>query len=170
MATIALKHDAKFDVGSKVVYPSHGLGVIEKVEEKVIAGSNEACYVIRFKSSGMTIVAPVRCADMVGIREIIRKRDVTKVMKILGAEALADVESNWNKRQKTYLEKIKSGSIYEVAVVYRDLYNLRGSKGLSFGEQQVFDNAHKLIVTELAEAKGMIEEKVVKMINEAIGN
>jgi CarD family transcriptional regulator len=80
------------------------------------------------------------------------------------------MESNWNKRQKVYLEKIKSGSLFEVASVYRDLYFLRTTKGLSFGEQQVFDNAHKLIVSEIAESKGVGEEKVVKMLNDALTN
>lgn len=170
MAASIEKLDAKFGLGSKIVYPSHGLGVIEQIEDKTIAGSCEACYVIRFHASGMTITAPVRGADSVGMRRIIRKQDVPKVMKILRDETEAGVESNWNKRQKTYLEKIKSGSIYEVAAVYRDLRSLRNGKGLSFGEQQVFDNAHKLIVSEIAEAKGLTEEKVVKLIDDTLDN
>ena len=156
-----------FGIGEKVVYPSHGIGTIDKIENKSMSGLKISCYIISF-TSGMTIMAPVNSAGSVGLRSVISKRDVTKVLKVLKGGLNGTIESNWNKRQKTYLDKIKSGSIFEVASVYRDLSFLRGHKGLSFGEQQVFDNAHKLIVSEIAEAKGVHEEKAVKMINSAL--
>ncbi len=159
----------KFEVGSTVVYPPHGIGVLYSIDDNGESTFNEACYVIRF-TNGMTIMAPIKSADMVGLRHVIPKRDVSKVMSILGDGIDEDVERNWNKRQKAYQDKIKSGSIFEVASVYRDLFLLRGSKGLSFGEQQVFDNAHKLVVSELAVAKGVDEEKIIKMIDEALSN
>lgn len=160
-----------FKVGSKVMYPSHGLGIIQRIEERSVAGSSEPCYVIRFPDSGMTIMAPVKAAGIVGLRKLICKNDIGKIIGILStAEKLENIEPNWNKRQKLYIEKIKSGSIFEVASVYRDLYALRTSKGLSFGEQQVFDNAYKLIVSELAEAKGVQVAKVDAMIKEAMSN
>lgn len=158
-----------FEIGSKIVYPSHGIGTIDKIDKKPKSGLNEACYIIRF-TNGMTIMAPVRSAVSVGLRNVISKRDVSKVMKILRDDVNGVIETNWNKRQKSYQEKMKSGSIFEVATVYRDLSFLRDSKGLSFGEQQVFDNARKLIVSEIAEAKGVEEDTVVKMINTALSN
>jgi CarD family transcriptional regulator len=160
----------EFGVGSKVIYPAHGIGTIERVEKCAIGGDPEPCYFIRFQKSGMIITAPIRSAGTVGLRCVISKKDVTKVFKILKDDRSETMESNWNKRQKVYLEKIKSGSLFEVASVYRDLYFLRTTKGLSFGEQQVFDNAHKLIVSEIAESKGVGEEKVVKMLNDALTN
>ena len=160
--------DRSFKVGSKIIYPSHGLGIIEKIEPRDVSGITEACYIIRLRNSGMTIMAPLKSARSVGLRGIIPKRDVPKIIRILKNGASKDIETNWNKRQKSFLEKIKSGSIFEVASVYRDLFTLRSMKGLSFGEQQVFDNAHKLIVSEIAESKGIQEEKAAKLLNEAL--
>lgn len=159
-----------FPVGSKILYPSHGIGTIERIDEQSITGDDGSCYIIRFRSSGMTIMAPVRSANSVGIRKIIAKREVPKILKILSDGASTNIESNWNKRQKTYLEKIKSGSIFEVASVYRDLSLLKDKKGLSFGEQQVFDNAYKLVVSEVAEAKGIQEEKASSLLTDAMTN
>ncbi|MGK7344219.1 MAG: CarD family transcriptional regulator [Candidatus Nitrospinota bacterium M3_3B_026] len=160
--------EAVFQVGSKIIYPSHGLGVVEKIENRDMSGLDESCYVIRLKNSGMTIIAPIKTAGAIGMREIIRKREVPKIMSILKNGGSCAIEPNWNKRQKSYMEKIKSGSIFEVASVYRDLFTLRTTKGLSFGEQQVFDNAHSLIVSELAEAKGINESKAEKMLDKAL--
>jgi len=159
-----------FPVGSKVIYPSHGIGIVEKLENRDVAGSTEPCYVIRFQRSGMTIMAPVRSSISVGLRGVIPRREVSKIMKILKDEKGNPIESNWNKRQKLYLEKIKTGSIFEVAGVYRDLYFLRNTKGLSFGEQQVFDSARQLIVSEIAESKGIREDKAEEMLMEALTN
>jgi len=163
------KSGQKFSVGAKVVYPSHGIGTIARIDGKDVSGFAEPCYVISFKS-GMTIMAPLTSSATVGLRRVISRRQVTKVMTILKDSGADAIESNWNKRQKTYQEKIKSGSIFEVALVLRDLYSLRTSKGLSFGEQQVFDNARKLIVSELAVAKGAPEATIIEMIDDALTN
>ncbi|VAX25722.1 hypothetical protein MNBD_NITROSPINAE02-20 [hydrothermal vent metagenome] len=157
-----------FEVGEKIIYPSHGLGVIEKIEEQSSSGMSELCYVIRFENSGMKIMSPIRSAKNVGLRHIIRKQDVPKIIRILQSDETDNIESNWNKRQKIYLEKIKTGSIFEVTSVYRDLFVLKEKKGLSFGEQQVFDNAHRLVVSEIAEAKGILEEKASKLLDKAL--
>ncbi len=164
---MAVKETGKFSVGSKVVYPSHGIGTIHKIELQSIAGNDESCYVISFVG-GMTIMAPVKTAGHVGLRSIIAKREVAKVLRILRESENGMMESNWNKRQKVYHEKIKSGSIFEVADVFRDLNLLRERKGLSFGEQQVFDNAKKLIVSEVAIAKGLEESAAQKLIDTAL--
>ncbi len=164
------KSQTSFPIGSKIIYPSHGIGTIEKIEQKSVAGVNESCYIIFFKTSGMKIMAPIKQANFVGMRSLITKREVPKIMRILKDGGEKRIESNWNKRQKTYMEKIKSGSIFEVALVYRDLYFLKERKGLSFGEQQVFDNAQKLVVSEIAEAKGIHEEKATKLLSKALSN
>jgi len=160
-----------FKVGSKVIYPSHGLGIIEKIEEREVAGSEDAFFIIRLQKNGMTIMAPIRSAQVVGLRQIIATKEVPKIMRILrNGVADQDLEPNWNKRQKAFLDKIKTGSLTEVASVYRTLFKLKESKGLSFVEQQVFENAHHLIVSEIAEAKGINEDKAVKLVGQALAN
>ncbi|MDH5508926.1 MAG: CarD family transcriptional regulator [Nitrospinota bacterium] len=161
---------AQFKVGTKVVYPSHGLGTIEKIEKLKFAGMADAFYIIRLRKSGMTIMAPTRTADSLGLRGVIAKRDVPKILSILENGILEEVEPNWNKRQKRFLEMIKTGALSDVAHVYRALFKLKGSKGLSFVEQQVFDNAYELIVSEIAEAKGICKDKAALMVGKALSN
>lgn len=160
----------EFKVGSKVIYPSHGLGTIEKIEKREVSGASAAFYIIRLQKNGMTIMAPIKSASDVGLRGIISKSEIPKVMKILKNGMIENYERNWNKRQKSFLEKIKSGCLYEVAAVYRTLAYLRENKGLSFVEQQVFENAEQLIISEIAEAKGVAEDQVVKMMDKALSN
>ena len=164
------KSRSTFKVGSKVIYPNHGLGVIEKIEERKVSGTADAFYVIRIRKGAMTIMAPTKTAENMGLRDIIAKTEVPKIMRILKNGIAETFEPNWNKRQKTYIDKIKTGSLSEVATVYRALHKLKESKGLSFVEQQVFENAHHLVISELAEAKGVGEDKVVKLVDRALSN
>lgn len=159
-----------FKVGSKVIYPNHGLGIIEKIENRKVSGTAEPYYIIRIRRGSMTIMAPTKAADLVGLRYIISKNEVPRIMKVLRNGVSEIFEPNWNKRQKTYLDKIKTGSLFEVASVYRALHKLKESKGLSFVEQQVFENAHQLVISELAEAKGIGEDKVTKLVDKALSN
>ncbi|HJM83216.1 MAG TPA: CarD family transcriptional regulator [Nitrospinota bacterium] len=159
-----------FPIGSKVVYPSHGLGVIERIEKREISGGNTSFYVIRIPKKGMTIMAPIKHASSAGVRCVIAKNDVPKVMKILKSSSYDDHEPNWNKRQKSYFDRIKTGSIFEVASVLKTLNRFKINKGLSYVEQQVFENAYQLIISELAEAKGVEEEKIIKTVTKALGN
>jgi len=159
-----------FKVGAKVVYPTHGLGIIEKIEELSVSGAIAAFYIIRIKSKEMTIMAPINSAVSAGMRSIISKREVPKMMRILKNGIAESFEPNWNKRQKNYLDKIKTGCVFEVASVYRALFKLKMSKGLSFVEQQVFENAHPLVISELAEAKGIAENRAAEIVNKALSN
>jgi len=160
----------RFKIGAKVVYPSHGVGVIEKIEDRRVSGMADCFYVIRIQKNGMTIMAPTRSAISVGLRKIIHKNEVPKIMRILRNGATGDFEPNWNKRQKIYQEKIKTGSLSEVASVYRALYHLKATKGLSFVEQQVYENAHHLITSEIAEAKGICQDRAEKLVDRALAN
>ena len=164
------KFDRSFEVGARVIYPTHGLGIVEKIESREVCGDDCACYVIRFSGKGMTIMAPVSNASTMGIRSIISSRDVPKIMRILKNGVAEDFEPNWNKRQKNYMDRIKSGSLCEVASVYRVLFKQKQTKNLSFVEQKVFENAYQLIVSEIAEAKGVCEDKAVKMVDKALDN
>jgi len=149
-----------FKIGDKAVYPSHGVGIIEDIKCKVISGSKRMFYVMRIVDKDMTIMIPTDNAQSVGLREIIDKKEVPKIFRIL-AEKNVEVDcQTWNRRYREYMEKIKSGSVYEVAEVLRDLVHLKGDKDLSFGERQMLDLAQNLLVKELSVAKNMAEEKM----------
>jgi CarD family transcriptional regulator len=122
-----------FKIGETVVYPSHGLGVIEAIEEKKLMGRREDFYILKIMEKGTRIMIPCANADRVGLREVIQSNDVRKVVKIL-KEKPTNILPNWNKRYRDSMERIKSGSIYEVATVFRNLTLLSKNKELPFVE------------------------------------
>jgi CarD family transcriptional regulator len=149
-----------FKIGDKAVYPAHGVGVIEDIKSKVISGTKQTFYVLRILEKDMTIMIPRDNVKNVGLREIISKKEVPKVFRIL-AEKNGKIDcQTWNRRYREYMEKIKSGSVFEVAEVLRDLIHLRCDKDLSFGEKQMLDLAQNLLIKELSIAKNITEEKM----------
>ena len=149
-----------FKIGDKAVYPAHGVGVIEDIKSKVISGTKQTFYVLRILEKEMTIMIPRDNVKNVGLREIISKKEVPKVFRIL-AEKNGRIDcQTWNRRYREYMEKIKSGSVFEVAEVLRDLIHLRCDKDLSFGEKQMLDLAQNLLIKELSIAKNITEEKM----------
>ena len=154
-----------FGVGRKVVYPSHGVATIERIEKRAIFGEDKVFYVLRVDGNGMVIMVPEENLDKIGVREVIGQKEVPKVMRILREQGRAKALSNWNRRYKQYMERIQTGSLFEIAKVYRELSLLKGRKELSFGEQKVLDNARQLIVSEIAEAKGVAQGKIERMID-----
>jgi CarD family transcriptional regulator len=149
-----------FKIGDKAVYPAHGVGVIEDIKCKVISGSKRTFYVLRIIDKDMTIMIPTDNVDTVGLRGIIDKKEVSKVFRILSERNVEVDCQTWNRRYREYMEKIKSGSVFEVAEVLRDLVHLKCDKDLSFGERQMLDLAQNLLVKELSIAKNMAEEKM----------
>lgn len=150
-------------VGDKVVYPCHGVAVVESIEKKKISGMSKTFYMLRMCDTELVIMVPTDNAAKVGLREVIAKGDVPKVMKILRGQA-SESSTNWNRRQKQYQERIQTGSLFEVAKVFRDLSLLKAEKELSFGEKKVLENAKNLVVSEIAEAKGIAPTKAEMMI------
>lgn len=149
-----------FKIGDKAVYPAHGVGIIEDIQSKEISGTKRTFYVLRILDKDMTILIPTDNTQSVGLRGIIDKKEVPKVFRIL-AERNGKIDcQTWNRRYREYMEKIKSGSVFEVAEVLRDLVHLRHDKDLSFGERQMLDLAQNLLVKELAIAKNMAEDKI----------
>lgn len=149
-----------FKIGDKAVYPAHGVGIIEDIQIKEISGTKRTFYVLRILEKDMTILIPTDNAETVGLRGIIDKKEIPKVFRIL-AERNGKVDcQTWNRRYREYMEKIKSGSVFEVAEVLRDLVHLKQDKDLSFGERQMLDLAQNLLVKELAIAKNTAEEKI----------
>jgi CarD family transcriptional regulator len=149
-----------FKIGDKAVYPAHGVGVIEDIKCKVISGMKRNFYVMRILDKEMTIMIPTDNAETVGLRGIIDKKEVSKVFRILSEKNVEMDCQTWNRRYREYMEKIKSGSVFEVAEVLRDLFYLKCEKDLSFGERQMLDLAQNLLVKELSIAKNMAEEKM----------
>lgn len=149
-----------FKVGELAVYPAHGVGVIESIEEKEISGTCQMFYTMRIMDNGMTIMIPSCNIKNVGLRQIISKNKVKEVFNILKEKDVEIDNQTWNRRYREYMDKIKTGSVFKIAVVLRDLYILKNEKELSFGERKLLDMATNLLVKELAIAQGTDEEKI----------
>jgi CarD family transcriptional regulator len=151
-----------FDVGDLAVYPAHGVGVIEKIETQEISGCRQDFYVMRILDNDMIIMIPKNNVNNVGLREIIGEGDVRKLYTILKKKDVVVDNQTWNRRYREYMDKIKTGSVFEVAEVYRDLLMLKVEKDLSFGERKMLDTARTLLVKEISIAKNIKEEQVEK--------
>ena len=149
-----------FKVGDLAVYPAHGVGVIERVESREVSGSSQDFYVMRILENDMIIMIPIKNVNSVGLREIIGRKEVPKLYSILRKRDVMIENQTWNRRYREYMEKIKTGSVYEVAEVYRDLLMLKSEKDLSFGERKMLDTARALLVKEISLAKKVAEAQI----------
>ncbi|NLG78355.1 MAG: CarD family transcriptional regulator [Firmicutes bacterium] len=156
-----------FNVGDKVVYPMHGAGVIEAVEEREVLGERQKYYILRIPLGDMRVMVPLNNAREVGLRSVISEEDVKKVYEILGG-AKTKMSSNWNRRYRANLEKIKSGDVFAVAEVVRNLAYRDREKGLSTGERRMLDNAKQILISELVVAQEAEEAEVQKAIEEVL--
>lgn len=155
--------------GARVVYPAHGVGIIEKVEKMKTSETSASTpfYTIRIDESGMTIRVPASRAQQIGIRSVIKEGDVRKVLRLLAVKDKVANGMNWHKRQKSYIDRIKSGSVFELAEILRELTIIQAKKELSFGEQRMYDNVRQLMVMEIAEAKGIEKLQASKLLDKA---
>ncbi len=151
-----------FKVGEKVVYPAHGVGIIDSIQTRVIQGKAQTFYMLRILDNDMTIMIPTDNVAAVGLRRVIGKDMVNKVYQILRERKKKKQvdQQTWNRRYREYTEKIKTGSVLEIATVLRDLSVLKADKELSFGERKMLDLARNLLVKELSIAKAHPEEKI----------
>ena len=149
-----------FKVGDNAVYPSHGVGVVRGVQIKDVGGKKKYFYILQLHHNGSTILIPTDKVKDVGLRAIISEKEVPKIYRILKAKEEATDAQTWNRRYREYMEKIKTGSIFEIAEVLRDLYRLKFDKDLSFGERKMLDTAKSLLVKELSLAQKIKEEDV----------
>lgn len=150
-----------FRIGAKVVYPGHGVGVIERIQEKHIQGIKHEFFVLRILENDMTIMIPTDNVTSMGLRPVMGKEMVRKVYRILRTRKPIEDLTHWNRRYREYHEKIRTGSIVEIAKILRDLLVLRAIKELSFGERTMLDTARNLLVKELAIASEHSEEKIL---------
>ncbi|MDE2179757.1 MAG: CarD family transcriptional regulator [candidate division NC10 bacterium] len=158
-----------YRTGTKVVYPTHGVGWIEAIEKKEVAGGLEPFYVVRIIGNGMTILVPTKNAKRVGLREVIEPSEIPRILAILRKNDL-EISSNWNRRFKDNLERIRTGSLFEVALVLRKLVLLQKERSLSFGEKTMLENVRRLIVSEISHASGIDQEGARALVEQAVGN
>lgn len=162
--------DKSFRVGDNIVCPPHGVGQITSVKVKSVAGTEQKFFDITIVDSGMKILVPVGQSESVGLRKVVDKKAVDKVYAILKDRRSRIDTQTWNRRYREYSQKIKTGSVYEIAEVLRDLSVLSGEKELSFGEKKMLESAQSLLVSEIAIAKARTQEKVMGELKQIFCN
>lgn len=155
-----------FRVGDMAVYPAHGVGKIESIESRRVGELEQSFYIIRIVDSNMTVMIPTTTCSTGGLRNIISPQDVSKVFAILNQRDVETESQPWNQRYREYMNRIKTGSVFEIAAVLRDLLLLREDKELSFGERKMVDTAKSLLIKEIALAKEIEEDQVALRIEQ----
>ena len=156
-----------FKVGDKVAYPMHGAGIIEAIEEREILGEKRKYYVLRLPISDMKVMIPINKTNNIGLRKVIDEDGIKRVIGIL-SEDTTNMSANWNRRYRANMEKIKSGDIFEVAEVVRNLIKREMERGLSSGERKMLENARQILISELVLAAEIEEKKAQCMIEQAL--
>ena len=163
----------EFEVGDKVIYPNHGLGIVERIEEKTILGTTCGFYSLRMASSDTTVLVPLDNVDGVGLRPAILDTEVKKLFLHLG-DGKIDSHQNWKGRFKDNSDKMRTGSIRDVIDVLKSLNFLSKSKSLSFREKRMLDRAKFLVVSEISEVTAdsteSVEDKVSKALDRCLVN
>jgi CarD family transcriptional regulator len=160
-----------FKVGDQAVYPAQGVGIVEAIETRQLCGQTHDYYILRIIDNDMTIMVPVANAGQVGLRRLISRESIPSVYSLLGEKRVGNLTiSSWSRRQREYHDKIKTNNPLEVAHVLRELYLIRESKELSYGEKKVLDLARRLLVKELALAEGVEEETVCLRLENIVVN
>jgi len=159
-----------FRIGEKVVYPNHGVGLIEEVCSRDVNGAIEEFYMLRIHANASLVMVPTANVKSVGLRRIIKKNDVEGLFKIL-KEDFFEPGTDWKGRYKDHSEKMRTGSIFQVAEVLKNLVYLSYKKSLSFREKRMLDRARQLIISEVAMVRGAaekaVEEQIDRMLSEA---
>ncbi len=156
-----------FQIGDKVIYPNHGLGVVERIEEKTILGTTCGFYHLRIAANDTTVLVPLANVDGVGLRRAIDDGEVDRLFKLLG-DGKIDSQQNWKGRFKDNSEKMRTGSIYDVADVLKSLTLLSKSKSLSFREKRMLDRARYLIITEVSEVMREVSTAIETKLDGAL--
>lgn len=156
-----------YSIGDKIVYPMHGAGVIEAIEEREFLGQRQDYYILKMPVGDLRVMIPTHNVVGIGIREIIKPKDIEKVLRILRDQSV-NVTTNWNKRYRENLIKIRSGSIFEVADVVRSLMLREKGKGLSTGERKMLNNARQILISELVLAKGADQTEIEVEIDSCV--
>lgn len=156
-----------YNVGEKVVHPMHGAGIVQEVRTIEVLGKKQDYYTIKMAVGGMVTSIPVDNANMVGIRDVIDKAEAKKVVEAFRALEITE-DSNWNKRQRENLNKLKSGDIYQVLEVLKDLMYRDKKKGLSTNERKTLSSARQIVMSELVLSEFASESDVESILNDTI--
>ena len=156
-----------FEIGDKVIYPNHGLGIVERIEDKTILGTTCGFYHLRIAANDTTVLVPLANVDGVGLRRAIDDGEVDRLFKLLG-DGKIDAQQNWKGRFKDNSDKMRTGSIYDVADVLKSLTLLSKSKSLSFREKRMLDRARFLIITEVSEVVSEVATAVEGRLDQAL--
>lgn len=155
-----------FNIGDKVVYPLHGAGVITSIEEKAILDEKQSYYIIKMPGE-VKVMVPTAKAEAIGVRSVIDKNSALKVINILGEDS-TEMSTSWNKRYRDNMERMKTGDIYEVADIVRNLTFKQKDKGLSTGEKKMLLNAKQILVSELVLVEDKAKNEIEELVDEKI--
>ncbi|MCD4712550.1 MAG: CarD family transcriptional regulator [Clostridiales bacterium] len=158
-----------FKIGDRVVYPMHGAGIIEAIEEKELLGDSKQFYILKLPIKNMKVMLPIDSAENLGVRKVVDNDVLTEVMEVLAQEK-GVMPDNWNRRYRSNLEKVKTGDIFEVAQVVRNLEILDREKGLSTGERKMLSNSKQILISEMILAKNLNEDEAATLVNMTIGS
>jgi CarD family transcriptional regulator len=157
----------EFRVGERVVYPNHGVGIIEEVTRRPVNGAPEEFYMLRIHSNGSLVMVPTTNVESVGLRRIIKRSQLDRLFKLL-EEDFFEPEADWKDRYKEHCDKMRTGSIFQVAEVLKNLVYLSFRKSLSFREKRMLDRAKQLLVTEIATVRGVSEKAIEDSIDRTL--
>ncbi len=156
-----------FSVGDKIVHPVHGAGIIQKIEEKKILGKVSQYYVLKLPCSDMDVMIPTDSEISVGIRRIVDKSSIDEAINILKDKS-SSMDVNWNRRCRDNMEMLKTGDIFKVAEVVRNLTRIDREKKLSAGEKKMLSGAKQILVSEIILACGISEREASELVEDAI--
>ena len=157
----------EFKVGDKVIYPNHGVGVIEKIQSRVLSGEERTFYTLRILSTDSTVMIPVANTGTVGLRKVLSKKDIDDIFGVLKTDKIS-IYGDWKGRFQENSDRMRSGEIGQVADVLKGLTYLAQTKSLSYRERKMLDRARFLLVSEIAEASRTPMEKVEVQVDEAL--
>lgn len=158
-----------FRIGDKVVYPHHGAATIEGTQDRVVDGASRKYWVLKLSYGDLTLMVPQDGTEGIGIRNVVGKDEIEQVFRVLRSKKQAPAPSNWSRRFKSHVEKLRSGDIYQVAEVVRILSLRDKQKGLSAGEKRMLAKARQILVSELTFAAGVKVERAEEMLDEVLG-
>ncbi len=156
-----------YKIGDKIVYPMHGAGIIEAIEEREIFEETKPYYIMQIVSEGLQILIPVDKVDDIGVRTIVTQSVIDEMLESLNLP-MDEMEKNWNRRYREHLERLKTGDIFEVAKVVKNLILLDRLKGLSTGEKKMLNNARNFIVSEMVLIQDKDKEEILDLINRSV--
>ncbi len=156
-----------FNIGEKIVYPIHGAGVIESIEEREILGERRKYYIMKMPIGDMQVMIPLDNMEDIGIRKVIDSEEIENVLAVLASDT-TKMHQNWNRRYRANMDLIKTGDIYEIADVVRNLTLMDKEKGLSTGERKMLSNARQILLSEIVLVAEISEEEATNLIETVI--